>query len=393
VKRLNPFMRVAAAVLLLVCAVLAGCGRNETPTADEPIHAVASVYVLGDIIKQIGGDQVNVDCWVEDGQSLNDLVETPARRQQVRSAELLVTRGAADPWTLVGVGSAYQDRRVIRVDSLPSARDADPTHYIWLDPRTAMELADEVAARLSTIRPSHEQQFKANAAKFTRRVAELMEPASKTINRESGGGPIVTLDRGFLPLANRFGMSEVKVPNIVLTNPTSYNVKQLRGTATDAGAGAIFLSSETPAPLLREWQAQLGMPVLALDPMGTSNPTGRSTYIAVLSYNLDQLAEAASRSKPLPQVERYPQPPPEYLKAPDGLPTTKPQDFNAPRATPLIPYGPERPSMLQQPDLLPQPIVTLEHLKFTQGRKPTTTRRSAFGGPEVSPVVPFGRDK
>ncbi len=327
----------------MVISTFAGCGK-EPAAAPERIGVVASVFVLGDIVKQIGGDQVEVESWVEDGQSLNDLVETPARRQQVRNAELLITRGAADPWTLVAVGSTYQDRRIIRVDNLPAARDADPTQYIWLDPQTAIELANEVASRLSTLRPRKETQFKGNAATFTRRVAEMMERASKSINRDAGGGPFVTLDRGFLPLATRFGMSEIKPPNIVLTEPTAYNVKQLRATAATAGAGAIFISSETPAPLIREWQNQLKMPVLALDPMGTSNPTGHSTYLAVLGYNLEQLQEAAARSKPLPQVERYPQPAPDYLKAPDGVSatTTQPNDFNPPKATPLIPYGREK---------------------------------------------------
>lgn len=274
-------------------------------------------------------------------------METPERRQQVRSAQLLVTRGAADPWTLGAAGSNYQDRRILRVDALPSASGADPTHYIWLEPRTACELASEVAARLSNIRPNKESMFKANAATFNRRVLELMDAASQSINRSAGGGPFVTLDRGFLPLAQRFGMSEIKVPNIALAEPTNYNVKTLRATASESGAGAIFTSSENAPPLLREWQTRLGIPVLALDPMGTSSPTGRSTYIAVLSYNLEQLQLAASRSKPLPTVERFPQPPPEYLKAPEGVETatTQPVDGQfTPQRLPVrvMPFGREK---------------------------------------------------
>jgi zinc/manganese transport system substrate-binding protein len=329
------------ALLALCAALTTGCDGDTTAAGtspDEPVHAIASVYVLGDIIKEVGGDQVEVVSWVEDGQSLNDLVETPARRQQVRTAELLVTRGGADPWTLVGVGSNYQDRRIIRVDQLPSAKDADPSQYIWLDPRTAMELADEIASRLTTLRPKSEQRFKLNADRFSRRIADRMEAAMKSINRSAGGGPFVTLDRGFVPLAERFGMTEIPVPNIMLNEPTAYNVKQLRATTAAAGAGAIFISTENPLPLIREWQTQLGIPVLPLDPMGTSNPNGHSTYLAVLQYNLDQLQDAAARSKPLPQVERFPQPPPDYLRAPDGLPTTKQSDFNPPKATPVIPF-------------------------------------------------------
>jgi ABC-type Zn uptake system ZnuABC Zn-binding protein ZnuA len=276
---------------------LTGCGGGRRPaTANEqdPVGVVASVYALADIAHEIGGDRVQASWFVENGQSLAELDETPERRNRLRTADLIVTRGAPDPWTLQGSGDAYQDRRILRIDTLASTRDADPTQYLWLDPRTALEVADELTTRLSALRPKSESYFRVNAARFTQEVAELTEQTSRTINRTSGGGPFVTLDRGFLPLARRFGLAEVRIENVSSMasvssmSPTKLAVNRLRARAKEAGAGAVFVSSETPSPLVREWTERLGISVFTLDPLGTSAPTGRSTYLTLLRYNLQQ---------------------------------------------------------------------------------------------------------
>src|SRR5690349_8094315 len=154
---------LAIALCIACTAGAGGCGRAKA-RRDDPVHVLATVYAMADIAKQVGGEFVTTEWYVEDGQSLEELVETPERRQQFRSAELVVTRGAPDGWTLEGAGDAYQDRKILRLDTLPSTKDADPLMYLWLDPRTAIEVADEIATRLSALRPRHEKQFKANAA-------------------------------------------------------------------------------------------------------------------------------------------------------------------------------------------------------------------------------------
>ena len=155
------------------------------------------MYALADVVRQVGGNRVDVQWWVESGQSLDELKETPERRQQFRGADLVVTRGAADPWTLEGMGNNYQQRRLVRVDALPSSRDGDPTQYMWLDPQTIVELTDEITTRLCTMEPESEAMFKANAANFRRQVLDAADRARPAL--DASNLQFLTLDRGFLP--------------------------------------------------------------------------------------------------------------------------------------------------------------------------------------------------
>lgn len=270
-------------MVLGVLGALVGCSKPPPPP-EEPVVVVASVYALGDIVRQVGGDHVKVEWLIESGDPLGPLEDTPERRRQLSRAGLVVTRGQLDAWT-----GFVEDRRIIRIDTLPAARSSNMAHFLWLDPRIALELAHEVAARLGALDPRHAERFRANAAAFSRQVAELTEQTTIRINRH-GGGAFAALDPRFMPLARRFGLAPVKLPEVRLNDPAAYNAQSLRRAAEKAGASAFFIGSDTPFPVIREWEARLQMPVLPLAMVGSSSAAGHTTYLDLLRHNLEQLA-------------------------------------------------------------------------------------------------------
>ena len=368
-----------ATIAALVGGGVGGCGEPQAAPATpprEPVSVVATTYAMADIVRAVGGRRVRVEWWVESGNSLAELKETPQRRQQLNNFELIVTRGQVDPWTLTGAGNTYQDRRILRIDTLLGARPHDPSQYIWLDPAVARELAEELVARLGQFDPTHAQEFRANADEFRREVDKATEPVEQNIAR-AGGGPFVTLDRGFYPLARRFGLIDVRIPRVNLAEPSAFNVKQLREATHKEAGGAIFGSTETPPALLRDWEQRLGIPVLALDPLGTSGGAGRNTYLAMLRYNLAQLEKGVALSKPreraapgplgavTPEMPRY-----SDLPDPGGdAASTQPAE-----TTPAAP---------QTPRVASPPRPALDRLRFNLPL-PSTQPTS---GP-VSPLLP-----
>jgi iron/zinc/copper transport system substrate-binding protein len=303
----RPFCDALIAIAMIL-ALGDGCRRSASSTAaaPEPLTVFTSVYAMGDIVRQVGGQRVNLQWTVESGQPLDNIDITPERRNQFRSADLVVTRGAAEPWMLEGTGDAYRDRRIIRIDGLPGARHADPDLYLWLDPQIAMELVDVAALRLSALEPQSETYFKTNARKLKQQIQSATDTATTALAGQRGA-PFLSLDRGFLALAQRFNLKEVKPPaGLSLREPSAYSVKMLRQTAVASGAGAVFANAETPPALLRDWQSRLEMPVLPLDALGSSAGSGRSGYLELLRYNLDQLVRGVTTSRPATKTATSP---------------------------------------------------------------------------------------
>lgn len=278
------FLRAALGLAAFVgLPAVAGCKDPPAPPA-EAIPVVATVYALGDIVRQVGGEQVKVEWLIEAGDALGPLEDTPARRRQFSRAGLIVTRGQLD-----ALRAFENDERFVRIDTLPAARHADLAHFLWLDPRVALELADVLAARLAAIEPKHGERFRANAVAFSREVAELMEQTTIRINRHGRGG-FATLDPRFTPLAQRFGVSPIRLPEVPLNDPTENNANAVRFAAEAGGAKAVFMSDQTPFTMRRAWESRLGLPVLTLADAGSSSAAGHSTYLELLRHNLAQLA-------------------------------------------------------------------------------------------------------
>ncbi len=274
----------------LSTAVLSCNRQPPPPAAREPIRVVTPIYILADIVRQIGGERVDAHWWIESGQSLSELQETPERRNQLHNADLVISRGLIDPWTTEGFSSEYEAHRLLRLDRLPAARDADPQQYFWLDPYIALDLADELTNRLAAIDPRNENLFRKNNAAFRYNVLQTCEQFRPAVQHAHGG--FLTLDRGFVPLAHRFALRDVPSEPINLADPSSHDIEVLRETAKTAGTRTIFVDDQIPAPLLRDLQGRLDLTFLTLDATGSSAPgSGRSTYIDLLRYNLSQIAK------------------------------------------------------------------------------------------------------
>ena len=291
------------AIPRLIFLMATSCGRPTAPQV-EPIHVVTPVYIVADIVKQIGGDRVDAQWWIEAGQSLDALEPTPERRSQLRNADIVITRGEMDHWTLENQNNEYDARRLIRLDRFLSSRDEDPRvpRYMWLNPAVVLELTDDLTERLCTLDPKNEHKFRANASTFRKKVLALCDNVRPTM--DAARGEFLSLDPGFTPLPRYFSLIVANLEPIDVSDVSVYGVKTIKAAAKAAGARAVFVNNAMPGPLLREWENRLDLTVLPLDATGSSAPgSGRSTYLQVLEYDLGQLAAGMKASTTVPSTD------------------------------------------------------------------------------------------
>jgi ABC-type Zn uptake system ZnuABC Zn-binding protein ZnuA len=283
-------MKRLIGTLLLAVALTQGCDRRKVapPRAPEPKHILATVYPLAEVAKEIGGDRVTVEWFIESGQPLTELPATPERRNAARTADIVISRGASETWMLGGADEAYGAQRIIRLTTFPAAASASPQSYLWLDPQVVRELANELVKRLSSIDAAGESQYQANAKRFLDQLDAICDDARKKLATMPEKNFVCT-SAGFSAFVLRFGVVEALAP----TDPTMMlsddRLRSIRAVARGVRAKAVFVPDDLPAGVMRDLSSKIGVPVLTLDPLGTSAPAGRNTYLKLLRYNLDQV--------------------------------------------------------------------------------------------------------
>jgi manganese/zinc/iron transport system substrate-binding protein len=227
----------AAAVCWIIAAtcgltlMVAGCGRRESPGAADggPLRVVATTTVVADLVRQVGGDRVAVDCLMAPGIDPHSYKPTPRDADRLAGADLVVASGLHLEGKLTDLLERLgRSRPVVLVgDSLPEADLItvggglfDP--HVWFDARLWSRGAAPVAEALAAADPAHADAHRGRAAAYVARLVALDErlrtqiatiPASRRV--------LVTAHDAFRYFGRAYGIEVVGV----------------QGTSTESEAG------------------------------------------------------------------------------------------------------------------------------------------------------------
>lgn len=154
-----------------------------------PIKAVASFSILGDLVKQVGGDHVSVDVLVGPGADAHVFQPTPAQARQVAQAQIVFSNGLGfEGWlSRLLTTATYRGIRVIASErikpihgehgtehnakSLEHDEELDP--HAWQNPRLVMTYVDNIAKGLCVADKAHCDAYHRNAAAYTAQLQQL----------------------------------------------------------------------------------------------------------------------------------------------------------------------------------------------------------------------------
>lgn len=158
---------IAAAFALCRPAVAQTSTQTSAQTARVPVVAAENFY--GDVIRQLGGDRVQVTSILNNPDEDPHLFEaSPKTARALQHAALVVYNGANyDPWMdkLLGATKSDGKRTVIVAAQLTGKKPGDNPH-LWYDPPTMPAVAKAVSAYLSSADPAHKSDYDARLAAF-----------------------------------------------------------------------------------------------------------------------------------------------------------------------------------------------------------------------------------
>jgi zinc/manganese transport system substrate-binding protein len=281
-------------------------GLALTPVAAramQPLGAVATISILADMIRQIGGNEVDVVSLVPPDGDVHTYQSRPGDLLAMRRARVLVENGLGlEGWMdrLRSV-SGFAGVRVVAAEAVrprhfveDGATMIDP--HAWQDPRNGVRYVRAIAAGLAKADPAHADAWRARADAY---VAEIAATDVWITTRLSVVPPqkrqIVTSHDAFGYYGDRYGIRLHSVEGISTdAEPSARDLARLIDDIRAQGIRAVFIDNMTDPRLVATVAQDAGVTVGPRVYSDTLSPPGgpADTYIKMLRYNTASFADA-----------------------------------------------------------------------------------------------------
>jgi len=280
------------------------------PCFGEKMPVAASIFPVADMVKQVGGDYVEVITIVPPGASPHTFELKPGVLKKISSARIFFMIGAGlEHWNEKFVNSTDgRLKKVVLSDGVDLINAKGDHHgekdgkqhsgemfanpHIWLDVEIAKSMVKKIAAALISSDKEHSEYYQERGNKY---LSEL-DILDRNIYKETGKFKIkkyVAFHPAWDYFARHYGLESAGViESVPGKSPTPLDIKNIIGSIKRHGVKAVFAEPQLNPKVAEVIAKEAGVKVLMLDPMGGPGMKGRGNYIDLMNYNLAVLREA-----------------------------------------------------------------------------------------------------
>jgi ABC-type Zn uptake system ZnuABC Zn-binding protein ZnuA/ABC-type Mn2+/Zn2+ transport system permease subunit len=171
-----PRRRTAIAALAAIALLAAGCGSTGGGSGGK-LEVVATTTQIGDWVRRVGGNQVDVHQILQPNTDPHDYEPRPADVQATAGARVVFENGdELDPWMAKVVSEAGGDPDVVILgEHVPIKRPGETSgaeasrydpHW-WHDPRNAIAAANQIGEALAKADPAHATAYRRLTHSYT----------------------------------------------------------------------------------------------------------------------------------------------------------------------------------------------------------------------------------
>jgi len=304
---MSSVMKKVASILAasLVAMSLIGCGGGDNTSSGEgetlredTIRVVVSVPPQADFVRRIGGEHVQVDVLVGDGQDPHTFSPTPAQMQTLGRAQIYFTVGMPFEEPISAkIAAANSGITVIDtasgIEKIAQQCDhSDHDHgdhdehqddpHIWLAPQLIKLQAAHIATALTAAAPAHAAVFAANLSRFEDTLDTLHAEITE-MTRPHIGEKFFVFHPAFGYFAHAYGMDQVAV-EVGGNNPTPKELATFLASAKEEGIRLLFVQPQFDSRSAEVVAKSLDAKVVTLDALaGDVLPNLRYIAEAIVS--------------------------------------------------------------------------------------------------------------
>ena len=296
-------------LIAIISVTLFSC--NDNKPKDNRFHIVTTTSMVTDLVKNIGGDKVDVQGLMGAGVDPHLYKASEGDVSKLSNANMILYSGLHLEGKLVEVFEKMKRQNINTVavsdaldkkDLIGSAlfeSNYDP--HIWFDVTNWEKITVFVANKLSEALPEHKAEFQANADAYLLKLKTLREELDAEIaTLPEDKRRLVTAHDAFNYFGKAYKFDVVGLQG--LSTATEAGVQDVQKTAAyiiDHKVKAVFIESSVPKRTVEALQAAVNSKnhnvviggTLFSDALG--NPgTPEGTYIGMFKYNVHTIVSS-----------------------------------------------------------------------------------------------------
>jgi zinc/manganese transport system substrate-binding protein len=283
--------------LWLICVVIAAAVAPVH--AQERVKVVASFSILGDFVKNVGGDRVDVTTLVGPNGDVHVYDPAPSDAKTIAGARLLVINGLGlEGWLPRLLQSSGGKAAIITatrgIAPLKVGSDADP--HAWQSVVDAKIYVTNISDALAAADPADAGVFRANARDYLTKLDALDGEVREAVARiPPSRRKVISTHDAFGYFAAAYGIEFIAPLGVSTESEAS--ARDIAGIITEIKRQkipAVFLENISDPRLIRRISAETGARVggtLYSDSL-TGEKGDAPTYIELVRHNIKALTAA-----------------------------------------------------------------------------------------------------
>ena len=267
--------------------------------AEDRLNVVVSFSILGDLVKNVGGDRVDVATPVGPNGDVHVYAPAPSDAKKNADARLLVMNGLGlEGWLPRLVQSAGSKATIVTASNgiapLQLGSDADP--HAWQSVPNVRIYVANIRDALIAADPADAAVFRANADRYLKELDALDAEVRAAIAKiPPERRKVITTHNAFGYFAAAYGVSFVAPVGVSTeSEPSARDIATLILQIKAAKIPAVFLENLSDDRLIRRIAAETGAKAggtLYSDSL-TDEKGPAPTYIALVRHNIKALTSA-----------------------------------------------------------------------------------------------------
>ncbi len=267
--------------------------------AQRKLHVVASFSVIGDMVRQVAGENVDLKTLVAAGGNVHEYEPTTADARILANADIVFVNGLGlEGWIKrLIVASGYKGRVITLTRGVAAeiiAGQEDP--HAWQDPRNAITYATNIRDALIAADTQDAGQYRSNADAYVRKLLALDAWGAGEINKvPKDKRKVICQHDSFGYFAQRYGVEFISPLGVSMHGqPSAAMMARIIDQVRKQKITAVFLENMSDPRMMRQLQEDAGGRIggtLYSDSL--SSPSGPAPdYITMFRHNVTELVSA-----------------------------------------------------------------------------------------------------